>query len=203
MTDEQKGQKNEAKGNTEGNPAATEGNTSKGEGIKKEIPAKFQKPAENVELIVRVADNDLNGGSTIVRALTKIKGIGLRMAKNMAIVFEKETGVSENEKLGKIKEEQVKKLEQIVLKPTEFNIPAWSLNRQNDFTTGENTHRIMGELDFGLRTDLQRLGEIKSYRGLRHTWKLPVRGQRNKSTHRNKGTTVGVTKKDTQKDKKK
>ncbi|MAG18013.1 MAG: 30S ribosomal protein S13 [Candidatus Diapherotrites archaeon] len=160
---------------------------------------KVQKPVENIELIVRVADNDLDGKATVIRALTKIRGIGLRMAKNIAIVFEKETGASGNEKLGELKEEHVKKLEQIVLKPTDFNIPVWSLNRQNDFTTGENTHRIMGELEFGLRTDLQRLGEIKSYRGLRHTWKLPVRGQRNKSTHRNKGTTVGVTKKDNKK----
>ncbi|MCR4335012.1 MAG: 30S ribosomal protein S13 [archaeon] len=186
----------EAKETKKGNRDDARSSEMEAKGTESKRPVKQE---ENVELIVRVADNDLNGSKTVVRALTKIKGIGLRMAKNIVLVFEKETGVSGNEKLGKITEEQVRKLEQIVIKPTNFNIPIWSLNRRNDFTTGENTHRIMNELEFGLRTDIQRLGEIKSYRGLRHTWKLPVRGQRNKSTHRNKGTTVGVTKKDTKK----
>jgi len=157
------------------------------------------KPKEDIDLIVRVADVDLDGKTSVKRALTKIKGIGVRMSENVAVIFEKETGVPGTEKLGKLSEEHVKKLEQIVLKPMEFGVPKWSLNRQKDFTTGEYTHRVMAELDLGLRQDLQRLGEIKSYRGLRHSWKLPVRGQRTKSTHRGKGSTVGVVRKEAKK----
>ena len=40
------------------------------------------------------------------------------------------------------------------------------------------------------------MSETKSYKGLRHTWGLTVRGQRTKSTHRGKGGVVGVLKKD-------
>jgi len=54
----------------------------------------------------------------------------------------------------------------------------------------------MNDLDFSVRTDIQRLADIKSYRGLRLSWGLTVRGQRTKSTHRGKGTVVGVMKKD-------
>ncbi|MBI2597713.1 MAG: 30S ribosomal protein S13 [Candidatus Diapherotrites archaeon] len=51
-------------------------------------------------------------------------------------------------------------------------------------------------MEFSKRQDFQRLSEIKTYRGLRHGWGLPVRGQRTKSTHRGKGPVVGVLKKE-------
>ena len=44
--------------------------------------------------------------------------------------------------------------------------------------------------------DLRRLKKIKSNRGLRHQWGLPVRGQRTKSNfRRSKGKAVGVKRK--------
>lgn len=155
-----------------------------------------EKPTEELNLIVRVANVDLKGDISIVRALTKIKGIGLRTAKNMTIIFEKQTGVNRTEILGKISNENVKILEKIVQTPLESGIPTWALNRQKDYETGENLHLLMADLSLSLRQDVQRLSEIKSYKGFRHTWGLPLRGQRTKSTHRKKGGTVGVTKKD-------
>jgi small subunit ribosomal protein S13 len=154
--------------------------------------------AENDDFrhIVRIASKDLNGNLPVYRALTKIKGLGIRMAKNMATVFEKETKVGFGSKLGSMPEEMDKKLEDIVLFPEKHGIPKYCLNRQRDLETGQDKHQVMADLDFQLRTDLQRLNKIKSYRGLRLSWGLPVRGQRTKSTHRGKGGAVGVTKKD-------
>jgi len=43
--------------------------------------------------------------------------------------------------------------------------------------------------------DIKRFRKMKSYRGLRHANKLPVRGQRTRSNFRAKGKTVGVRKK--------
>ena len=54
----------------------------------------------------------------------------------------------------------------------------------------------MADLDFTIRKDVQRMNETKSYKGLRLSWGLTVRGQRTKSTHRGKGPVVGVQKKD-------
>jgi len=51
-----------------------------------------------------------------------------------------------------------------------------------------------GELKREIREDIKRLQAIKSYRGLRHTVGLPVRGQRTKSnarTRKGKRKTVG------------
>ncbi len=156
----------------------------------------MQEKKSEERLIVRIAGVDLDGKKSIQRALTKIKGIGIRMGKNIAIAFEEATGIRYDAKLGAIDEEKAKKLEEIVLEPQKFGIPEWNLNRRSDFYTGESTHKVMAELDLALREDLSRLKEIKSYRGLRHQWGLPVRGQRTKSTHRGKGTVVGVMKKE-------
>lgn len=162
---------------------------------------KQKEPQEDINLIVRVANVDLKGHLSIVRSLTKIKGIGLRTAKNITIIFEKQSGIKGTEILGKITEENVRLLEKIVLSPLESGIPTWALNRQKDYETGENKHLLMADLTLSLRQDVQRLSEIKTYKGFRHTWGLPLRGQRTKSTHRKKGGTVGVTKKDVKKEK--
>lgn len=151
---------------------------------------------EDIRYIVRIAGKDLNGNLPIYRALTGIKGISHRTAMNIALTFEKKEGIAYDSKLGKIDEEKSKVLEDIALNPTKYNIPTWGLNRQKDLESGKDLHLLMGDLDFSLRKDWQRLGEIKSYRGLRHGWGLTVRGQRTRSTHRGKGGVVGVIKKE-------
>ena len=55
---------------------------------------------------------------------------------------------------------------------------------------------VEGELQRKVVTNLKRLKEIKSYRGMRHNSNLPSRGQRTKTnarTRRGKKTTVGGT----------
>lgn len=149
-----------------------------------------------IRYIVRIAGKDLNGALPVSSALRGIKGVGHRMAKNIAVAFERQSGVQPDFALGKISEEQEKKLEEIVLNPKNFGIAAWALNRQHDKETGNDIHVVSNDLAFALRQDIQRLNEIKSYRGLRHVWGLPVRGQKTRSTHRRKGGVVGVMKKD-------
>ena len=89
-------------------------------------------------------------------------------------------------------------LEEIIVDPAKSGVPQWALNRRRDYDTGDNMHLTMNELDFTLRTDGQRLAEIRSYRGLRRMWGLTVRGQKTKSTHRRSGA-IGVAKKDVKK----
>src|SRR3989338_20416 len=149
--------------------------------------------------IVRIAGRDLNGNLPIYIALSGIKGISHRMGRNIAIIFEKEAKIPFDSKIGILPENLDKTLEEIVLHPEKHGIPVWSLNRRREFETGENRHIVMADLDFTLRKDIQRMNEIKSYNGLRHSWGLPVRGQMTKSTHRGKGPVVGVQKKDAKK----
>jgi len=56
----------------------------------------------------------------------------------------------------------------------------------------EKSLKIEGELRQVVRTNINRLKDIKSYRGVRHQKKLPVRGQRTKTNSR---TTRGNTRK--------
>src|SRR3989338_1370553 len=48
----------------------------------------------------------------------------------------------------------------------------------------EKNHKVEGELRQIVRQNIQRLKEIKSYRGIRHMKRLPVRGQRTKTNSR-------------------
>ncbi len=151
---------------------------------------------ENTRYIVRIAGRDLDGTKSIDRSLRAIRGISHRMARMVAIAFEKKSSISYNKKLGELTEEQGKLLEAVLLAPKENGLPEWTYNRKRDYATGENIHLVTNELEFAKRQDLLRLSEIKSYKGLRHGWGLTVRGQRTKSTHRGKGGVVGVMKKD-------
>ena len=48
----------------------------------------------------------------------------------------------------------------------------------------EKDHKVEGELKREVLLNIKRLKEINSYRGIRHTKKLPVRGQRTKTNSR-------------------
>ena len=72
-------------------------------------------------------------------------------------------------------------------------MPAWLLNRPKE-REGNQAQYIMADLKLVERKELQRLGKIKSYRGLRLQWGLRVRGQKTKSSGRRHGT-IGVNKK--------
>ena len=150
-----------------------------------------------INYIVRVVGKDLDGTRTVSEAIQGLKGISHRTGQIIANKFNKENNVPLDKKLGDLAPEEVKKLEDIVANPGKHGLPIWALNRRKDYDTGEDKHLTMNDLDFQLRNDFQRLADIKSYRGLRHMWGLTVRGQKTKSTHRGKGGTVGVSKKDT------
>ncbi len=142
--------------------------------------------------IVRVANTDLDGHKPILFALRKIKGVNVMFA-NMVLSF---AGVDKTMKAGDLSDEQVAKIDEIVRDPVKFGAPSWLLNRRKDYETGEDKHLLLADLDFTKETDIKRMKKVKSYRGLRHQWGLPVRGQRTKSNfRRNKGKGLGVKRK--------
>lgn len=59
-----------------------------------------------------------------------------------------------------------------------------------------NDYKVEGDLQREVSTNIKRLKEIKTYRGMRHSMNLPSRGQRTKTnarTRRGKKLTVGGT----------
>ncbi len=147
-----------------------------------------------IRYIVRIANKDLNGGTPIYRALTGIKGIGIRMARMIAYQFQKEHGIAYNLPLGQLPENMDEKLEAIVLAPHAHGLPTWTANRSKAME-GKTGHMVMSDLDFAIRNDLQTMKKLKSYKGLRHALGLTVRGQRTRTSGRKRGNAVGVEKK--------
>ncbi|MEM5852850.1 MAG: 30S ribosomal protein S13 [Candidatus Aenigmatarchaeota archaeon] len=156
---------------------------------KKEKIEKRPLPKKEVKLIVRVANTDLNGEKPLRNALLGIKGISHAMSKAVCVA----AGFDPNRKLGSLSEEEVAKLEEVIKNPIKFGIPSWLLNRRRDPETGLDYHLTGTDLEMTRKLDIQKMIELKSYKGVRHMYGLPVRGQRTRSSFR-KGKTVGVVK---------
>ena len=121
--------------------------------------------------MARIAGIDLEDKLRIDFALTKIKGVGWVLSRKV---------------LDSLKIEKTKRVKD--LKPEEVSKIASELEG----------YAIEGELARQIRQNIQRLKNIGSYRGIRHSRGLPSRGQRTKSnarTKRGKRKTVGAFKK--------
>ncbi|MBL7055868.1 30S ribosomal protein S13 [Candidatus Woesearchaeota archaeon] len=151
------------------------------------------KEADDFKYFVRIANTDLEGNKQIHHALTKIKGVSF-MFSNMICTL---AGVDKSSKTGNLKDDQVKKLDEVINDPLKFKAPVWIFNRRNDYEDGSDKHLNGSDLTFSKENDIKRLKKIKSYKGMRHGVGLPVRGQRTKSNfRRNKGKgSLGVKKK--------
>ncbi len=144
---------------------------------------------KNFKYIVRIVNTDIDGNKKIGTALTKIKGIGF-MFSNAVL---NKLKIDKEKKTGNLSDSEISELNKIVRNPHEYNLPNWLLNRRKDMETGEDKHLLAADLDFTRTADIRALQKIKSYRGLRHMWGVPVRGQKTKSNfRRNKGKVRGV-----------
>jgi small subunit ribosomal protein S13 len=148
------------------------------------------KESEDFKHVVRIASRDLPGYMTLSQGLDLIYGISSRVSDSVNKIYTKKTGKVIN-KIGYLTDEDVVIIQEI-LENLDSYVPKWLLNRSK-VMEGGCKHLIMADLKLSQRRELQRLGKIKSYRGLRLQWGLPVRGQRTRSTFRRSGV-VGVNK---------
>ena len=132
--------------------------------------------------MARIAGHELNDKDRVIYSLTTIKGIGMSLSKKVML------------KAGLPFEKRVRDL-------TPGDI--------SKITEAIEKFPIEGDLIRQVRSNVTRLQQIGSYRGLRHSRNLPARGQRtrhNARTKRGKRKTIGAFKKDvlarTQKDQK-
>ncbi len=109
----------------------------------------------------------------VMYALTKIYGIGWVKAQEIC----KAAGIDKKRKLSEMNEEDMRKMIGII----------------------DKNYTVEGDLREEITSNIKRLKEIVSYRGMRHVRGLPVRGQRTKSnsrTKKGKRKTVGALKKE-------
>ncbi len=122
--------------------------------------------------MARIAGIELNDNWKLDFALTRIKGVGWSVSRDIM------------ETLGFDKTKRVKDL-------TSEDIGRITSTLDENPTEGDLVRRV--------RANIQRLQAIGSYRGMRHTKGLPSRGQRTKTnarTKRGKRKTVGAFKKE-------
>ena len=142
--------------------------------------------------IVRIANTDLKGEKQILYALRGIKGVNVMYA-NMALSM---AGVDKSKKAGDLSEAEVTKIDDAIRNPLKHKAPIWMLNRRKDVETGEDKHLLSADLNYEVDNDIKKMKRLKLYKGFRHAWGQPVRGQRTKSNfRRNKGKGLGVIKK--------
>lgn len=122
--------------------------------------------------MARIAGVELQDNWKVDYALTRIKGVGWSLSRDILNALK----LDPKKRISDLGGEEIAQL----------------ASKLEDYS-------IEGELVRQVKNNIQRLKTIGSYRGLRHTRGLPVRGQRtrrNARTKRGKRKTVGAFKKE-------
>ena len=115
---------------------------------------------------MRIAGTNIPDNKHADIALTYIYGVGPSRSKNIL----KEAKITATKKIQDLTPEELNSIRDIIAKL-----------------------RIEGDLRREVSSNIKRLKDIKSYRGVRHSRRLPVRGQRTKTNTRTVRGNVRVT----------
>jgi small subunit ribosomal protein S13 len=127
--------------------------------------------------LARIAGIDIPREKRVVISLTYIHGVGRTTAEKVI----KQANVSPDTRVKDLSDEEVGRLRQVI-----------------ERLSSHKEILIEGDLRRDVATNIKRLTEIGSYRGLRHRRGLPVRGQRTRTNARGRRgpkRTVGVRRK--------
>jgi small subunit ribosomal protein S13 len=172
----------------------TQEKAQKNEGpVKTQKTEKLEKKRSQLEekepeTLVRVMGYDIPGSRNLYSGLTHIKGISWAISNATCLKL----NFPRTKKIFTLSKEEIAKIEKFL---KELPLPEFLKNRRKDIESGETKHYFGSDLDIKREFDIKRLKEIKSYKGIRHAAKLPVRGQRTRSHFRKKGIAMGVKKK--------
>jgi len=147
--------------------------------------------AKEFQHIVRIAGTDLDGTLKLNYAIANINGIGIPLATSIT----RKANISPDTRVGFLNEIDIERLEDVITNPSKHGIPAWMLNRPKDMETGKDLHLIGADLTLRIKTDIEEMKDLKSWRGYRHAYGLRARGQRTRTTGRS-GKAMGVKKKE-------
>lgn len=157
----------------------------------KEKPAVQQAPPkQRTANIIRLVETNIDGSKKVRMGVMGIKGVGVMLSNAISSV----SGFGDRQ-IESLSQEELKKLEAIIMNPGEHGIPKWMFNRRFDPKDGTDRHLVASRLEFSKRMDINDMKRLKTYRGVRHSQNLPVRGQRTRSSFRKSGKTIGVSRK--------
>lgn len=122
--------------------------------------------------MARISGVDIPRDKRVEIALTYIYGIGLSSSQDIL----QKSGVNPTTRVRDLTEDEVNRLREVI----------------------DKEYHVEGDLRREVNSNIKRLIEIGSYRGLRHRRGLPLRGQRTKTnarTRKGKSRTVGIRRK--------
>jgi len=140
--------------------------------------------------VLRVAGTNIDGTKKVIYGLSHIRGVG----PSYAVAIVRAAEVRPQLRMGDLSEGEVQKLEDIMRDPAKYGLPARLFNRRKGLDTGRDSHLIGADLALSTKSDIDFMTDIRSWKGVRHSLGLKVRGQRTRTTGR-KGRAVGVAKK--------
>lgn len=108
----------------------------------------------------RIAGVDIPRNKHIWVSLQYIYGIGPSLSRRIL----DRTDIAHDTKADSLTEDEVNRIREVI----------------------DREYRVEGELRKGVNLDIRRLLEIGSYRGLRHRYSLPTRGQRTRTNARSR-----------------
>lgn len=108
--------------------------------------------------MARISGIDLPPSKRVEYGLTAIFGIGLHTAQKIVATI----GINPSKKIKELSDEEVTEIRKLI----------------------ETDYKVEGALRADIAADIKRLIDIGSYRGLRHKFGLPTRGQRTKTNAR-------------------
>jgi small subunit ribosomal protein S13 len=108
--------------------------------------------------VARISGVDIPGQKRIETSLCYIYGIGPAVSRKILT----QTGIDFAKKAKDLTEEEISRLREVI----------------------DKGYKVEGELRKDISTNISRLTEIGSYRGMRHRRRLPVHGQRTRTNAR-------------------
>tara|TARA_Y100000590_G_scaffold247499_2_gene278155 strand:- start:2530 stop:2910 length:381 start_codon:yes stop_codon:yes gene_type:complete len=117
--------------------------------------------------LARISGVNIPSNKRVVVALTYIYGIGSKIAKEIC----KKTNIENSKRVNDLNDNEILKIRELI----------------------DSEYIVEGNLRREISSNIKRLTDQGSYRGLRHRKKLPVRGQRTHSNARTrKGKAVAI-----------
>ena len=110
--------------------------------------------------MARIVGVDIPRDKQVCVSLQRIYGIGPTLSRRLLA----QAGINPDTKVNSLTEEEINRLRELI----------------------DREHRVEGELRKEVNLNIKRLVDIGSYRGLRHRYSLPVRGQRTRTNARTK-----------------
>ena len=98
-------------------------------------------------------NTNIEGKRKVQFALRKIRGVGRRFAKMVAV----KANIDPTRRAGELTEDEIKKIIDIISKPLEYDLPQWVVNRKKDPKDGSYTQKVANGWDIAFKKDNLRL----------------------------------------------